>query len=151
MLMRNDKLLAQGSLQVQTRITLVEEVLHWFETLVSSFLSSEQLCKCEIALTEGFTNVVNHAHQTLSSTTPIDLEVKVFSKSIEMRIWDFGAPFDFKKKLKELKSVPDDPWREDGRGLILISKLMDDFSYIRTVDNRNCLVMKKTIVVEGRG
>ena len=144
--MSKDRLLAHSKFQVNTSLMALEEVLHRFEELTSPFLSSELLYKCQIALTEGFTNVVRHAHQGLPETTPVELEVKVFSHLIEMRIWDWGQPFDFQKTLESAQKMHVDPLEhEGGRGLIFMSKLTDELSYIRQENGQNCLIMKKTI------
>lgn len=144
--MSKETLLAQSKLQVNTSLMALEEVLQWFEGLASPFLSSDSLYKCQIALTEGFTNVVRHAHQSLPETTPIDLEVQVFPHVIEMRIWDWGQPFDLQKNLESARKMHVDPLEhEGGRGLIFMSKLTDNLSYIRQENHQNCLVMKKNI------
>lgn len=142
--MSNEALLAQSNLQVKTTLTALEEVLNWFDKITSTFLPSDIFHKCQIALTEGFTNAVRHAHRTLPETTPIELEVKVFSPWIEMRIWDWGEPFDLEKALESVIAMHADPLEhEGGRGLIFMSKLTDELYYMRLEDERNCLVMKK--------
>lgn len=144
--MSKETLLAQSQLQVNTSLMALEEVLHWFEELTSPFLSLDLLYKCQIALTEGFTNVVRHAHLGLPETTSIQLEVQVFSNLIEMRIWDWGKPFDLPKNLESAQKMHIDPLEhEGGRGLIFMSKLTDELSYIRQENGQNCLVMKKSI------
>lgn len=149
--MSNKTLVAQSKLRVNTSLIALEEVLQWFEQLASPLLPSDSFYKCQIALTEGFTNVVRHAHEGLPETTPIDLEVKVFSNVIEMRIWDWGQPFDLQKKLESALKRQLDPlldpldMDEGGRGLIFMSKLTDELSYIRQENGQNCLVLKKNI------
>ncbi|WRH68736.1 MAG: ATP-binding protein [Planktothrix sp. GU0601_MAG3] len=144
--MSNAALLAQSNLQVKTTLTSLEEVLFWFEGIAFAFLPSDIFHQCQIALTEGFTNVVRHAHRTLPETTPIELEVRIFSPWIEIKIWDRGEPFDLEKTLESLIKWHADPLEhEGGRGLIFMSKLTDELHYIRLDDQRNCLVMKKQI------
>ncbi|MGL4502340.1 MAG: ATP-binding protein [Planktothrix sp.] len=144
--MSNAALLAQSNLQVKTTLASLEEVLFWFEKTVSDFLPTDVFHQCQIALTEGFTNVVRHAHRALPETTPIELEVRIFSTGIEIKIWDSGEPFDLEKALESVCQMHADPLEhEGGRGLIFMSKLMDELHYIRLEDNRNCLVMKKQI------
>ncbi|MBD2481865.1 ATP-binding protein [Planktothrix sp. FACHB-1365] len=144
--MSNEALLAQSNLQVKTSLTALEDVLKWFDRITSTFLPSDIFHKCQIALTEGFTNAVRHAHRTLPETTPIELEVKVFSPWIEMRIWDWGEPFNLEKALETMSEMHADPLEhEGGRGLIFMSKLTDELYYTRLDDQRNCLVMRKQI------
>ncbi len=145
--MADEKLMAQSHLKVQTDLNALNQVLEWFEQVTANFLSEDRLYQCKIALTEGFTNVVRHAHQSLSETTPIDLEVTVFPHSIEIRIWDFGPYFDLENTLKLVYQLhASDPLEYEGRrGLLFMSKLTDELSYTRMKDNRNCLLMRKKI------
>jgi serine/threonine-protein kinase RsbW len=145
-LMQHETPLKQSSLQVETDLNAVQKVLQWFEELTSPLLPSQFQSQSQLAFVEGFTNAVRHAHQHLPQTTPIELEVKVFADYLEMRIWDRGEPFDFQAKLQESlchieNSNPLD--QEGGRGLIFIHQLMDEVSYMRLPDQRNCLLMRK--------
>lgn len=98
--------------------------------------------ECQLALAEGFTNAVRHAHQGQPIDVPIDLEVRVFDDRIEIRIWDRGAPFNLQERLKCMP-VEMDTEAEGGRGLRLMERITDHLSYTRTQDARNCLLMVK--------
>ncbi len=144
--MHNEKPLKQSCLHVETDLKAVTEVLQWFEEFTASLLPQPLPSQCQLALVEGFTNAVRHAHQHLPKSTPIDLELKVFADCLEMRIWDWGPPFDFHAKLQEALNHQDDcdPLeREGGRGLIFMHQLMDEVSYERLSDDRNCLLLRK--------
>ncbi|MCP2728219.1 ATP-binding protein [Limnofasciculus baicalensis] len=144
--MGNPKPLKQSHLQVTTDLNAVAEVLQWFEQFVSPQLPDGFWGGCKLALVEGFTNVVRHAHRHLPKTTPIELELKVFTQSMEIRIWDLGDPFDLLAKLKSLSEEESDPLeKENNRGLIFMYKLTDELSYERLSDHRNCLFMRKSI------
>ncbi len=144
--MADETLVVRSHLQVQTDLNALNEILRWFENQTSTFLSEDLLYQCKIALTEGFTNVVRHAHRTLSPTTPIDLEVTIFPNFIEMRIWDQGQPFDLEQTLQYVHHLHTDPLAHEGsRGLLFMQKLTDELSYTRTDDQRNCLLMRKRI------
>lgn len=138
----------QSRLQVKTDLEALTEVWQWFEQFTSPLLPQMFWWECEVALTEGFTNVVRHAHQHLPQTTPIEIEVKVFAHYLEIRIWDWGKPFDLHSKLQSLRqedptSVEISDIKEDGRGLIFMKQLMDELDYLRLSDGRNCLVLRK--------
>ncbi len=139
--------MTQSSLQVPTDLNALEEILRWFEAVTCPRLPKESLEKCKIVLTEAFTNAVRHAHRQLSRTTPIDMEVMILPDSIEMRVWDFGDPFDLEATLIYVDQLhKQDPLKYEGqRGLLFMSKLTDELSYQRTPDQRNCLIMKKQI------
>lgn len=134
-------------IQVKTDLTELISVMEWFETLIKSRIPESLLWQCQVAVTEAFTNTVRHAHQNLPSATTIDIEVDFFPNYLEVKIWDWGNPFDLEAKL--LSPPPDSAqsWSEEqGRGLYYILKLMDEIEYIRCDQNqRNCLIMRKTL------
>jgi serine/threonine-protein kinase RsbW len=72
----------------------------------------------------------------------VEIEVAVFAESLEMRIWDWGEPFDLEQKIKDM-SEQDDIDSPGGRGLKLIKDIGDSISYERTADGRNCLSIVK--------
>ncbi len=147
--MHNDKPIKEARLQVETDLNAVTEVvLPWFEEFCSPLLTQPFWSPCQLAFVEGFTNAVRHAHQGLPPTTLIDLELKLFTGSLDMRIWDHGPPFDFEAKLQEkleaLCGEDYDPLKEEGgRGLVFMHQLTDELSYLREPDARNCLLMRK--------
>jgi serine/threonine-protein kinase RsbW len=145
-LRHNEKPLKQDRLQVETDLHAVTKVLQWFEDFTKPLLPQPFQSQCQLAFVEGFTNAVRHAHQNLPPTTPIELELKIFPDSLEMRIWDQGQPFDLQTKLQEAldRHKDADPLAaEGGRGLIFMHQLMDELAYLRVDDERNCLLMRK--------
>jgi len=142
--MHNEKPLKQSHLRLETDLRAVEEVLQWFEQFAPPLLPEQVWQQSQIALVEGFTNAVRHAHQSLPQTTLIEIELKLFSDCLEIRIWDQGQPFDLYGKLEALCHEDCDPLeKEGGRGLMFIQQLTDELSYQRLDDQRNCLFMRK--------
>jgi serine/threonine-protein kinase RsbW len=89
-------------LQVKTDLKALAQVLQWYEQLEDLPIPKKILEECKVALAEGFTNAVRHAHKNMPVETPIELEVAVFNNRLEMRIWDYGQAFDLKAKLREI-------------------------------------------------
>jgi serine/threonine-protein kinase RsbW len=89
-------------LKVNTDLNTVAQVLQWYEQLEHLPIPQRILDQCKLALVEGFTNAVRHAHKAMPIETPIELEVTVFNGRLEMKIWDYGQPFDLKAKLREI-------------------------------------------------
>ncbi len=89
------------SLQVNTNLNALTRVLEWFEQLKDLSLPNEVWWKFQLALAEGFTNAVRHAHKNLPVETPVQLEIIVFNGRLELKVWDCGPYFDFDAKLKE--------------------------------------------------
>ncbi len=136
------KPLDQAFLQVNTDLDALAQVLEWFDQFNHPPLQSQAWMQCQLAVAEGFTNAVRHAHRNLSAKTLIDLEVQMFEDRIEIRIWDQGAPFDLEKRLREMPPEWDKE-AEGGRGLRLMQRISDILSYTRTPDERNCLLILK--------
>ncbi|MEG4342688.1 ATP-binding protein [Microcoleus sp. A003_D6] len=93
--------LQKFSLQLNTDIKAVAQVLSWVEQLDPLPIPEAVLHQCKLAVIEGFTNAVRHAHKNLPLETPIELEITVFYQHLEIKIWDEGKPFDLKAKLEE--------------------------------------------------
>ncbi|MEW6493442.1 MAG: anti-sigma regulatory factor [Cyanobacteriota bacterium] len=131
-------------LQVNTALNELDRVLQWFNQLEHLLIPQMVWCQCQLVLAEGFTNAVRHAHKNLPVETPIELEVTVFNKRLEIRVWDYGQPFDLEAKLIESGKIDQEQLeREGGRGLIIMKRSADRLSYTRSVDERNCLVFVK--------
>jgi serine/threonine-protein kinase RsbW len=130
------------TLHLQTEITLLNEVLTWFDQFNYPPVPEIAWMQCQLALAEAFTNAVRHAHKGLPSDTPIDLEVSILCESLEIRIWDCGPGLDLPKKLHELSQHRDKD-AEGGRGLRLIELIADYMSYTKTEDDRNCFLIVK--------
>jgi len=143
--MGDSQLQERFKLQVTTDLEQVKSVIDWFEKVSKERLRDPFLWHCRVAITEGFTNIVRHAHKNLPVATTIDLEITFFPDYVEMKMWDWGEPFDLEAKLKSLPPDSHDSWKEEqGRGLYYIRQLMDEVEYLRVDNNqRNCLIMRK--------
>ena len=132
----------KNNLQVKTELNALTAILSWFGQLHEPQIPKSTWLRCELALAEAFTNAVRHAHKNKSSEIPIDIEVTISDGGIEIRIWDEGEAFDLNKHLEKMLSARDNQ-TGGGRGLQLIQKTTDFFSYTRTDLGRNCLLMVK--------
>lgn len=130
------------SLQVQTDLDVLPLVLKWFNEKYPVQIPGKVWIQCQTALAEGLTNAIRHAHRGLAVETPILIEVTVLENSLEMRIWDQGPAFDLQQQLATIAEVVD-PEQVGGRGLRLIQRLCDEFTYSRSADRRNCLLLVK--------
>lgn len=132
----------KSSKQVKSDLTELEQVLSWFDELNHSSIPRKVWLQCQLALAEGFTNAIRHAHKGLPTDVPIDIEVTLYPHYLEMRIWDQGPPFDLEQWLQN-HAQKVDPNGGGGRGIEILNKIADKLSYTRTDDNRNCLLMVK--------
>lgn len=128
--------------QVLTDLKALDEVLSWFNQLEQPSIPKKVWLQCQLALAEGFTNAVRHAHKNLSPDVPIDLEVTLFPEHLEICIWDQGQPFDLEQRLQKLDRLVDEQ-AGGGRGIAILQKIADKITYTRTNNNRNCLLIVK--------
>jgi serine/threonine-protein kinase RsbW len=135
-------------LKAATHLDALTMVLKWFDQLKDACESESIWLQCKIALAEGFTNAVRHAHKDYPPETPIELETSLIRlqtrRGLEIRIWDQGSPFNLWKYLEKI-SDPSDKIavpKEGGYGLKLMQEIADYLNSIRTA-HRNCLVIVK--------
>ncbi len=136
------QLLKRALLKVTTDINALVDVLSWFDQFQIPPIPYDVWLQCQLALAEGFTNAVRHAHYNKPPETPVDLEIQIHSGRLEIRIWDSGPGFDLDHYFDH-RPVKADTTAEGGRGLGLIRQIADDLSYTRTNDQRNCLFIGK--------
>ena len=133
--------LQKAFFQVNTDLNALAEVLSWFDQFKGPPLSDRDWLQCQLMLAEAFTNAVRHAHKGRPVELLIDIEVMTFAEQIEMRLWDWGDPFNL-TDLLECLPLAFEQESEGGRGLQLMRKLADALSYTR-LDDRNCLLIVK--------
>lgn len=136
------QLLKRALLKVTTDLNALVDVLSWFDQFQVPPIPYDVWLQCQLALAEGFTNAVRHAHHHKPPETPVDLEIQIHSGKLEIRIWDSGPGFDLEHHFDN-RPVKVDTTAEGGRGLGLIRQIADDLSYTRTSDHRNCLYIGK--------
>lgn len=134
----------QDHLKVKSDLKVLNQVQQWFEQFCLQNLpqfgwSESQLYRLNLALAEGFTNAVRHAHHALPPETTIEIEVSLWIDRLEMRIWDYGKPFD-PDAIAEPKPGT---LQVGGYGWFLLRRLADKVVYERGADGRNCLLIVK--------
>jgi len=137
-------ILEQDHLTVKSELERLNYVQQWFEQFYLKYLaqfgwSKHQLYRLHLALAEGFTNAVRHAHSTLPPETTIEIEVSLWIDRLEIRIWDQGQPFN-----PDAISEPQPGTLQvGGYGWFLLRRLADHVVYERSADGKNCLLMVK--------
>jgi serine/threonine-protein kinase RsbW len=139
-------------IQVNSDIYTLTKLQEWFEQF-QVILPKNTWMQCNLVLVEVFTNVVSYAHEEMPEETPIDIEVIIQDPEgiLELKIWDYGKPFDFKTEIdrrmteaqrnKNLENIDEIP--TGGRGLVIAKTIADDLSYESEADGRNCFIMTK--------
>jgi len=137
-------MLEQDHITVHSDLKFLNHVQKWFEQFCLQHLSQlswseSQLYRLNLALAEGFTNAVRHAHHFLPPETTIDIDLALWVDRLEIRIWDQGKPFN-PDALEEPKPGT---LQEGGYGWFLLRRLADQVIYERGADGRNCLLIIK--------
>jgi serine/threonine-protein kinase RsbW len=136
------KVLKSDSFKVPSDLQALDQILSYFEQFKQPWIPKKDWLQCQLALAEGFTNAVRHAHKDRPVETPINLEILLSQESLEIRIWDYGSPFDLDGFLKNL-AQRGNRLSGNGQGLPILQKIATSLKYLRTDDNRNCLIIIK--------
>ncbi|WP_448524684.1 ATP-binding protein [Parathermosynechococcus lividus] len=132
------------SLTLSSDLNELEALLEWFNRYQPPLFPLEEWLKLELALAEGFTNAVRHAHRDRPKETPIRVELSLTQTMIELRIWDQGQGFDLITHLQQLPAqIAADA--EGGRGLRLLATIVDELSYRPSETGGNCLTLRKRV------
>ncbi|WP_228021877.1 ATP-binding protein [Vasconcelosia minhoensis] len=138
------KMLRQAHLQVRSRLEELAQVQQGFKAFYQAtesepFWQGNRFDQLNLALTEGFTNAVRHAHAALPQTTPVEISLALWAERMEICIWDRGEPFDPSK----VQEPPQGALRESGYGWFLLRRLADQVTYHSLAEGRNCLKIVK--------
>lgn len=132
-----------SQIQILTDPTDLKSVLIWFDQFQSAPIPHKVWMQCQLALIEGFTNALRHAHAGLPRDTPIQIEVSVSQRTIDIRIWDQGPGFDLRTILKS-KLTNNSRESEGGRGLKIMYLVADQLTYKTIPEQGNCLHLHKS-------
>jgi serine/threonine-protein kinase RsbW len=125
-----------------TDLSELDRVLSLYDEISDPSIPHKVWLQGQLALAEGFTNAVRHAHQGMSVNTPIEVELMLFSRRFEMRIWDYGPPFDLKAAIHQYGHIRGH-LSPGTRGLLILDRISDDLSYTRVKNKSNCLLIVK--------
>lgn len=103
--------------------------------LADQGFSSAELDACELAVVEACNNAIKYTPEACADE--VLLEVVCGRNDVEIRVNDHTRGFELPEKIE----LPDFE-KENGRGLFLISSLMDQVNYLRG-RGQNCLIMRK--------
>ena len=130
------------TIEVPSDLKALDLVLSKFNQIYQDFIPLRDWLQCRLALAEGFTNAVKHAHKNLPPDVEIAIGVQLRKTSIEIRIWDYGSVFDLHGFIAET-SQKHDSWLVSGRGIPILNKVCDRLDYYRTDHQQNCLLIIK--------
>ena len=105
-------------------------------------VSEDETQVCELAMAEAANNAIKYVSAE-GAQKDIQIEVLCGQDQLELRVNDHTNGFDWPEQVQ----LPEFE-NESGRGLFLISSLMDRVNYFRG-RGQNCLVMKRKRTVNG--
>ena len=79
-----------------------------------------------LVLTEAMANAIQHANEG-DPAKEVHIEISIVAQSLIIKVFDFGQGFDIEKYIK-----PKHPLDEHGRGVYLMSTIMDEMAYNAT-------------------
>ena len=132
----------QFRFQIESDLKALDKLLLCIEQVNQPSIPKQVWEQCRLAVVEGFTNAVRHAQKNFSKEIKIEIEITIFPQSIEIRIWDYGPPFDLDAYIKTLDRKQN-ILTDGGQGVKIIHKIADHLSYFRTTYERNCLLIVK--------
>jgi serine/threonine-protein kinase RsbW len=132
----------QFRIEVQSDLQAVELVLLQFNNVYNTTILQQDWLQCQLALVEGFTNAVRHAHKNLPPETPILIQITLDAEKMTIRIWDYGEPFDLENFIAKI-SQNNRSWQGSGRGIAIMYKVADILRYDRVSPSQNCLLIIK--------
>lgn len=138
------KVLRSIKIEVESDLKALDEVLFKFNTIYHDSIPIRDWLQCRLALAEGFTNAVRHAHKNLPRDTPIGIQVWLNQTAMKIEIWDCGSAFDLHGFIAE-RTKKNADWLASGRGIPLLNKIGDRLDYYRTEQQQNCLVIVKKL------
>ena len=91
-----------------------------------------------LVLTEAMTNAIEHANVG-DPAKEIHIEISIVKQKLIIKVFDYGQGFDIKQYFH-----PGHPLQDHGRGIYLMSKIMDHLDYQPT-DYGHVLEMSKNL------
>ena len=135
--------------KVDSNIQALESVLSQFNQIHDKFIPHQDWLKCKLALAEGFTNAVRHAHKKLPIETQITIEVILKATTLEIYIWDLGGPFNLNNYIKQ-QAQNNHNWQGSGRGIAILTQIADFLEYKHFEKKGNCLLIVKEFSEEDK-
>lgn len=135
------EILKQSHRKVETTLEALPEILEWCEQFVDGVVQKKFVVLFQWILAESFSEVVRNIHKNLPSTTPIEVELKLFTDYLEIQILEQGKPFYLLAYLMAGLPYENDYCAD----ICVIPHLIDELRYITLPDKGNCLIMRKRL------
>jgi serine/threonine-protein kinase RsbW len=112
-------------LEIPSDVRYIERVVEMVATQCAQFSYPQRQCRLNIpvALSEALSNAILRGNGDRSEAR-VQVKADVTQERLILEVLDEGLGFDFEECLQD-PTEPDNLEREDGRGLFLMTRLMD--------------------------
>jgi len=119
----------------------ITRTIQKFDQLLENHNCCSSRTKSELstALSEALANAIIHGNE-INSEKFVDLKIQIYKDSIILKIKDKGQGFDHKKLPNPLK--PENIKKPSGRGIYLMSVLVDKVEFVRHKDGMEVILLK---------
>lgn len=130
------------SFQIKSAMDQITKTVQVFDELLENNDCCCSRTKSEIstALSEALANAIIHGNKT-NPEKFVDLSIYVYKNKIILHIKDMGVGFDPKTLPDPL--APENIKKRSGRGVYLMSMLVDDVKFIRHKDGMEVVLTKR--------
>jgi len=94
----------------------------------SKFLMQEdEIYDLRLAIEEILTNAIEHGYKEAKLCGNLQVWCMIVDDNLIVGVNDYGQGFDREKILDNIDKVPENPMNERGRGIFIVSQLVDDY------------------------
>ncbi len=130
-------------LLVTSRMDNLGIICDFCESIANQFgLSEDDAFAVQLAVDEACTNIIEHAYEERPDGT-IRITCKQVGDQVVIRIQDSGKSFDRKQVAPPDLTAPLEERRENGLGLYLMEKVMDDVEFEHDPVRGNQVTLRK--------
>ncbi|MFZ5517724.1 MAG: ATP-binding protein [Candidatus Zhuqueibacterota bacterium] len=131
----------QYNFMIQSSTDQITSTIQLFERLLDDArcCSSQMRSELATALSEALANAIIHGNKRQATKT-VSIKILITSEHIQLTINDQGDGFDFKELPNPLN--PNNLKKTNGRGVYLMSLLMDKVKFTRKKDGMEVVLIK---------
>jgi len=101
-------------------------------------IDESELVELRLSSEEIINNAIEHGYKDSFLKGNIQVWCMIIGSNLVVGVNDFGQGLDKEKVLEHIKNVPTSPFSDRGRGIFIVSQLMDDY-IIDSNQNKNSI------------
>jgi serine/threonine-protein kinase RsbW len=130
------------SFQIKSSMDQITKSIQMFDDLLenNNCCSSRTKSELSTALSEALANAIIHGNK-INPEKVVDLNIHIYKNKMILQIKDSGAGFDSKNLPDPL--APENIKKRSGRGVYLMSMLVDNVKFVRHKDGMEVILTKR--------